>query len=243
MTKPRQHVLDTLDARSVGQGGTFNHDHRHAKLARSVDLGAGATAPGIARHQEFNGARAHQLAVALKRERPARDDDFGIGQRQRTVGRVNKSQDIGVLRLGGEGREMLPADGEKDACAFFRQCRNRGVDIDDLDPMVARYANPRRALQRQEREVRRGAGLDCMPAHLGRERMRRVDYVRDAFLADEVRKSRHAAKAADPRRQLMAEWNLRAARIGINRIDLLADACRRKLIGVACSAQNEGAHA
>lgn len=243
MRQPRQHLLDAFDTCPLGQGRAFDHDDAKAKFARGVDLGTGAGPAGIARHQKFDAARTHQFMVASKRERAAGDDDFGIGQRQRAIGRIDQPQRVGMLRLGGEGREMLSADGEEDARALFGQRRNRGVDIADLDPMVTGCTNPWRALQRQQRYVGCGAGLDRMPAHLGSEGMRRVDDMRDALLADVIRKSRHAAKAADPRRQLVAKRDLRAARIGINGVDLLADASFRKPVGVACSAQNEGTHA
>lgn len=242
MSKPRQDFLDAFDLWPIGQGGAFDHDDGKPKLARSIDLGTSAGAAGIASDQIFDAAPAHQFAVVFKCERAARDDDFGLGQRQRTVGCIDKSQRIGVLRLGSEGREMLPADGEKDARAFFRQGGDRSVDVGDLDPMVAGRANPRRALQCHERNARRGAGLDRVPAHLGGKRMRRIDHVRDALLANEIRKSRHAAKTADPRRQLVTERDLRAPRIGIDRVDLLGHASFSELVGVACSAQNEGAH-
>lgn len=242
MSKPRQYFLDAFDLWPIGQRGAFDHDNGKPKLARSIDLGAGAGTAGIASDQKLDAARAHQFAVAFKCEWAARDDELGLGQRQRTVRCIDKSQRIGVLRLGSEGREMLPADGEKDARAFFRQSGDRCIDVGDLDPMVAGRANPRRALQRNQRDAGRSAGLHRMPAHLGRERMRRIDHVRDGLLANEIRKSRHATKAADPRRQLVAERDLRAARIGIDRVDVFADTSFRKLVGVACSAQNEGAH-
>lgn len=242
MIEPRQHFLDVFDSWPIGQGGAFDHDDGKPELARSIDFGTSAGTAGIAGDQKLDAARAHQFAVAFKRERTARDDDFGLGQRQRPVGCINKSQRIGVLRFRSERCEMLPPDGEKDARAVFRQSRNRCIDIRDFNPMVARYATPRRALQRNQQSAGRGAGLDRVPAHLGGEWMRRIDHVRDALLANEFRKSRHTAKAADPRRQRMAERDLRAARIGINSVDLLGDASFRKLVGVACSAQNEGTH-
>ena len=242
MSKPRQCFLDAFDLWPIGQGGTFDHDDGKPKLARSVDLGTSAGTARIARYQELDAARAHQFAVALKRERSARDDELGLGQRHRTVGCIDKSQRIGVLRLGSEGRQMLPADREKDARAFFRQSGDRSVDVGDLDPMVAGRANSRRAFQRQQRNARRGAGLDHMPAHLGGKRMRRIDHMRDALVADVVRKPRRAAKAANPDRQRVAERNLRAPRIGIDRVDPLAHEHGCEVVGIACPAQDEGAH-
>jgi hypothetical protein len=81
-----------------------------------------------------------------------------------------------------------------------------------------------------------------MTAHLRGERMRCVDDMRDALLPDEIRESFRAAKAADPCRQFVAERNLRASGIGIDRVDLFPHKRFRELVGIACSAQNEGAH-
>ena len=242
MTKPRQHLLGAFGARPFRKSGAGNHDHGKPKLARRVDLGARAGAAGIARDQELDATRVHQLAVALKRERPSRDDDFGIGQGQRAIGCIDEAQGIGVLRPGGEGRNMLAADGEEYARAWFGQSSNGGIDVGNLDPVVAVGATPWRALQREQRRACRGAGLDGMPAHLDSERVRRIGHMRDALSLDEVRQSLNVAKAADPRRQRMGKWNLRASGVGIDRVDAFAHEHIRKPVGVSRSAQDEGAH-
>ena len=242
MTKPRQHLIDAFHPRPLRQCRARDHDHGQRELARRIDLGARAAAARIARDQKFDPARTHQLAVAFEREWPARDDDLRIWQWQRAVGRVDKAQRIGVLWLGAKGREMLSADGEKDARALRGQGGDGRVDIRRLDPLVASRAQPWRAFQRQQGNARFRASFDRVAAHLGSKGMRRVDHMCDALLADEVGKTLHAAEAADPRRQRMRQRNSGPPGIRINRLDLRPRESVGKLVGLARSAQNEGAH-
>ena len=242
MMKPRYHLIDALRALPIGQFGSRDHDHGEAKLARGIDLGACAGATGIARHDPFDGPQTHQFELTFQRERPTRDDDFGAWQRRGTIRRIDKAQQKGVLRLCRKGRNVLPADREKDARGLIGQGRDRGVDIGDLDPGVAGHAVPGRAFQRDQRNARRCARHHRMSAHLGGKGMRRVDHMRDLLCLEKVGQSVSAAKAADPGRQLMWERNLCPSRIGIDRIDPTSRASVRELVGVARSAQNEGAH-
>jgi len=66
--------------------------------------------------------------------------------------------------------------------------------------------------------------------------------MRDALVAEVVRKPRRAAKAANPGRQRVAQRNLRAPCIGIDRVDPLAHEHGCEVVGIACPAQDEGAH-
>jgi len=242
MTKPCQHLLSAFGARPFRKSGARDYDHGKPKLARGVDLGARAGAAGIARDQELDATRAHQLAVAFDREGAARDDDVGTEQGRRAIGRIDEAQGIGVLRPGGEGRNMLAADGEEDARALFGQSSNGRIDVGNLDPVIAVGTTPWCTLQREQRRACRGAGLDGMPAHLDSERVRRIGHMRDALSLDEVRQSLNVAKAADPRRQRMGKWNLRASGVGIDRVDAFAQERVREPVGVSRSAQDEGAH-
>ena len=78
-----------------------------------------------------------------------------------------------------------------------------------------------------------------MAAHLSGEGMGGVDHMRDRFAADEVRKARRAAEAADAGWQRVRQRNFGAAGIGIDRADSCARASVGEPVGVACSAQNE----
>ena len=242
MTKPRQNVIDTFHPQPLGQFGSRDHDHGQRKFSRGVDFCSRSCAARIARDDPFDSPRMHQVKLALERERPARDDHFCIWQRQGTFGRVDKAKRIGVLRPRREGRNMLPADREKHARRLLGQGRDSGCDIAHVDPVVGGLACPWRALQRDQRNFCRRAGHHGMPAHLGRERVRRIDHMRDALAPNEVREPIGSAKAADPRRQVMRQRNFGPPGVGIDGINAGARQRIRKLVGVACSAQNEGAH-
>ena len=126
MTEPRHHLLDALDPRPLGQSGARDHDRRAGRArARRRSWRARRCRRNCARR----GIRCRASASArdrLERERTARDDHFGVGQRQRAIGRIDEAQRVGVLRLCGERREVLPADGKEHARGCVGQGGNGG---------------------------------------------------------------------------------------------------------------------
>ena len=138
MTKEGQHILDTFSSWPLRQIGPCDHHDGQAEFARGIDLGSRAAASRIARDDPFDAARPHQVEIAGKRERTARHDHARIGQRQRCIGRIDKSQSVGVLRLAGESREMLSADSEEHAGPLVGQGGRGGRLVDYLDPVIAR---------------------------------------------------------------------------------------------------------
>jgi len=241
MTKPRQHLLDAFRAWPRGQLRPGDHDDGQAKLARGVDLGARAGATGISCDQQFDMSCAHQVEIAFAGEGAARDDHLGVRKRQHFAGRIDESQQVGMLRPAGERRKMLTSDRQKHTCLEVRQGGHRGIDVAHVGPAITGGLRPWRAFERDQRHTRDLGRLDGMAAHLRGKGMRCIDHMRDPRLADEIGKPVRSAETADPRRQRMAERNLRASRIGIDRIDVRARERRRELVRVACSAQNEGA--
>ena len=137
---------------------------------------------------------------------------------------------------------MLPADGEEHPRRCVGQGGCRAVDIGNLVPPVAFHSRPRLALQRDQRGSCRSTSLDRMAAHLGRERMGRIDHVCDPLLPEECREAVDAAKAADPRRQRVRQGNPGPASIGVDGIDIRARKSVREPVGIACSAQYERAY-
>ena len=240
MTEPLHDLSHAFDPRPVGQRGAREHDHGKVELARGIDLGACAAAAGIARDDPFDAARAHHLELAVTRERPARDEDIS-GEWQRSIGRIDEPQRIGVLRSGAERGDMLAADRKEHAGRILGQCGYRRCDIRDLDPVIALSPIPRCALKRNQRRAGGDAGRHRVAAHLGREGMGRVDHMRDALRADVVGKAISSAEAADARRQRLIGRSPGAASVGIDRIYTRARDRRGEQIGVRRSAQNEGA--
>jgi hypothetical protein len=240
MTEPRHDLGHALHPLALGEFRPRDHDHGQGQHPGCVDLGARAVAARIAGDDPGDTSRAHHFQLALKRERPTRHDDVR-GEGPRRFGRINESQRIGVLRLGREWCDVLAADGEEYVCRRVGQRGDGCVDICDLDPVVAGNLGPWRTLKSDQRRSGFRARLNRVAAHPGREGVRRIDHMRDAFTANVVSKSADAAKTADAGRQRLIGRCTGAAAIGIDGIDACARDLRRKQACIGRSAQNERA--
>ncbi len=241
MTEPAQHLSDAFRSRPIRQLRPRDHDDGQAEFAGGIDLGARTGAAGVARDDPFDMTRTHRLQFIREHERPARYDDVGLRKGRRAVGRIDEAQNIGVLRLRAEGRDVLPADGEKHARGFVGKRGDGGVEIRHLDPVVTGLFRPWRAFEREQRRPGSCAGGGGIATHPGGERMRRIDDMRDVFLMDVGRESARAAEAAAANRQRLARGCAGAAAIGIDRLASGARDRFREQVGVVRSAQNEGA--
>lgn len=240
MTEPLHDLCHTLDLQPFGQCWPRDHDHGQAKRPGRVDLGACAIAAGIAGDDPCDAARAYHLQFAVESEWSTRDDHVSR-KGQGCPGRVDETQRVGVLRLRRERRDVLAADGEEHVCRRLRQRGDRRIDVSDLDPVVAGCLAPRLAFERNQGRAGFRACGDRISAHLGSERMRRIDHMRDAFAANIIGQPAHAAKTADAGRQRLIGWRAGAAAIGVDGIDTRARDLRREQARIGSSAQNEGA--
>lgn len=241
MTEPMHHFGHALNPQAVGQPRPRDHDHGNPQHAGRVDLGARASAAGIAGDDPGDAARAQHLQLAIKRERSARHDHIR-GKGQGRFGWIDETQRVDVMRLRRKWRDVLAADGEEYFCRAFRKNHDDSVDVGDLDPAVAGRLGPGRALQRNQWRARLRARFDRMTAHLGSKGVRRVDQMRDACVTDVVGKSGHSAKAADAGRQRLVGGGAGAAAIGVDSFDARARDLRCEQARIGCSAQNEGAN-
>ena len=240
MTEPLHHVSDAFHPQPFGQFWSRDHDDGQTEHAGGVDLGARAVAAGVTRHNPIDAAHAHHLQFAIMGERSARYDHIG-SKGQRRFGRIDEAQRVGVLRPRRERCDVLATDGEERACGGSGQRGNRSGDITDFNPLVARHSGPGRAFERNQRRTGLRACFNGVAAHLGREGMRRIDHMRDAFAADVIGKSVYAAKAADAGRQRLIGRRAGAATIGIYGIDARARDLRGELVRIGNSAQDKGA--
>ena len=242
MSEPLHDLRHAFDPRPLGQSRALDHDDGQTKLAGGIDLGARALPARVAGHDPFDLPRAHQLQFTGKCERPSRNDELGISQRQRTVSSIDEAERVGVLRPGHERRDMLPADGEENIRSRLWQRGYGGRDIIHVDPDVVSGPDPRLALQRDQRRCRRPAGGERIAADLGCERMRCIDHMREFFLPNEIGKTVRPTEAADPDRQWLIDRNLCSSGIGIDRVEAPSRGFSRQQIGFARSAQDENAH-
>jgi len=242
MTEPKHDLGHACRPLPVGQLRSLEHNNRQAKFARGIDFGPRACCAGVAGNDPFDSAQTHHRQLAGKREWPARYDDFGILQRQRLIRWIDEPQSIGVLLLGAERGDMLPADGEKDTSAFDGQCRDSRSDIIYLDPVVTGCFGPWRTLKRDKLGSGRRARADRVAADLRREGMGCVDDVRNSFPMNVFGKPARTAETADPGRQQLFGRGAGASRVGIGRAQPCARDSVGKQMSVAGSAQYEGAY-
>ena len=242
MSEPMHDLSHAADLRPIGQLRPLDHDDGQTKLAGGIDLGPRAVPAGIARHDPFDPPRAHHLQFTGKPERPARDDEVGVRQRQRAFRSIDEAERVGVLRHRGEWRDMLPADGQENIRACLGQRRHGGRDIVHVDPGVVSTPDPRLALQRKQRRCRRRAGCQRVTADLGCEGMRRIDHMRESVLPNEIGKATSPTEAADAGRQRLIDRNLCSSGIGIDRVEAASGRFGCQAIGFARSAQDENAH-
>lgn len=242
MIEPLHHFSDTFDRKPLGQSRPLDHDDGQAQLTRGIDLGARALPAGIARHDPSDAPRKQHLAFACERERPARDDEIGIRQRQRTSRSINETEREGMLRPGRKRRDMLPANREEHPGSFGWQRRDGGGNVSNLDPVIAGGLFPWLAFQRDQRRIQLRAGCQRITADLRCKGMGRIDHMRELFLPDNIGKSVRTAEASDTHGQRLIGRNLRSTGIGIDRLKPRRRDLRRQPIGVARSAQDENAH-
>lgn len=242
MTEPLHHLGDTFDRDPLGQLRPLDHDDGQAQLTRGIDLGARALPAGIARHDPRDAPRMHHLQFTGERERPARDDEIGIRQRQQRFGSINETERVGVLRLGRKRGDMLPANREEHPRGFDWQRRDGGGNVGNLDPVIAGALFPRLAFQRDQRRLHLRAGGQRVTADLRCKGMGRIDHMRELFLPDNIGKSVRTAEATNTHGQRLIGRNLRSAGIGIDRVKPRRRDLRRQPIGFARSAQDESAH-
>ena len=240
MTEPAHHLVNAVHPHSLGQLWPRQQDDRQAEHTGRVDLGTRAVAARIAGDDPRDAARAHHVELGLKRERAAGHDHVGV-ERQRALRRIDKPQRVGMLRFGAERRDMLPADGKEHARSQLRQGDNGVVDIADFDPVVSGSPDPWRAFEREQWRLGFNAGRNGIAAHLGRERMRRVDHLGDAGLANVVGKALRSAEATDASRQRLVGWRAGASAVGIDGVESRVRNVRRKQIGITRSTQNKDA--
>lgn len=223
------------------QNRPVDHDDRQAELAGGDQLGLGARAAGILGDDAPDPVAPEQFAIAGRVEGAAGDLDMAIGQGQRPPGRIDKADEVVMLRLPGKGREMLASDGKKDPLGRAVQASGCGGQIGHHLPTIARLRLPRRAFERDQRHPRFGTGGNRVAADLFGERVGSVDHPRDSLLAQVASKPLDAAKATHPHRHRLLPGAVGASGIGQH--------CRKtgpchgggKAAGLGGAAKDEGA--
>ena len=214
MTEPAQHVVNVPRHVSFRQMRSVDQDNRHSKFARGHKLCPRPVAAGILGDHIVDAMRAQQAQVTLGCEGATCQHELRLRQRQRGGGRINETQQVGVLPPGGKGCEGLFADRQEYAGRRIWQSRNGSLGIAHVLPVFAGFCDPWRALAGDERRSGPGAREDGMTAHLRRKRMRSVDHVSDPLSLEITDEAVDPAETADARRQRLRGGHRRATCIG-----------------------------
>jgi len=194
--KPGHHAFNAVSHAPLRQGGAVDQDHRQAKVAGSNQLGLCPAATSIFGNDRVDFISLQQVNIVRFGKRPSGDDRRAMGQRQR-IGRIDKSQDIMVLRLCRKGCQVLAADSQKHVLRGPVQGGDGRRNVGHADPAVSPAGLPRRALQRNQRR----SGLRCcehgMVAHLCRKRVGSVDQMGDPVIAKVAQQPVNAAESAN----------------------------------------------
>ena len=238
MSQPVQNLCNIRQFGPLRQGRTVDHQHRNAQRARSVQLGACTGAARVLGYHQLNAVPLHQLQVILDGERPARDDDVAIRQRQ-GARLIDQSQQIAVLRLDRKLLKMHPADSQKDLLRRAGQRRNRALDICDVVPLIADLRLPHGAGQGRQRHAGFMTGCDGVAAHLRGKWMGCIDHMRNRAALQVAGQTVNAAKPADPHRQGLRSWIFDTTGIGIGRRDALLGQSFGQRIGLGRATKNQ----
>jgi len=238
MIQPVQNLLrgDQFPARR--QVRTGDHQHRQVQGACSLQLGLRAGTTGVLAYDQLCIVALHQGHVTLHVKRPTRHNQMAIGQGGR-VGVVHQPQQVMMLGLGFESRQMHPAQRQKHPFGRAAQRRHGRLDIGYIAPLIAGNGVPLRPGQRDQRDACRGAGLDCVSAHASSKGMGRVDHMGDGVVAQVSGQPRDPAKAPDPHRHWLSARLANPARIGKDRPYPPVGQHKRQIAGLGCAAKNQ----
>lgn len=239
MIEPVDNVFDIVGLAAWRHIRSLDHDHLKTEAARGGDLGKCTRTAGIFRNNDLRSVFGHERDIVLDREGAAVDHHRMAWQRRRRAGRIDETQQIVVLRLTREVRDVHPADGQKDPGSRTVQgsdgCRNVG----NAGPAVAFAGGPGRAGQGDQRELRGRTGRHGVPAHILRKRVRGVHdmgYVRRAQI---VPKAVESSEATDTRWQRLRSGALDPAGEGHHRVEPEFGKPSAKRPGFGRTAQNE----
>ena len=203
MTQPALHVINAMRFGARRDCGSVDHNDRNAQLTCGNDLGLGTFATGIFGHDKIDPVFFHQRPVAFERKGPAIHDDRRFRKAQSFAGRVNQTQDVGMLRVHGKVGQMHTPDSQQHTFSRTFQRVDRSGNVRDVGPLIAGLGLPRRTGVGQKRNARFCAGRDGIAAHLRGKGMRRVDHMGDRIVAQIAGQPFGPAKATNAQRHAL----------------------------------------
>jgi hypothetical protein len=175
MMEERGHDFGRIvPARSRGLLWPCDHDNGQPEMAGRVELGERCLAAAVPCHKHIDRFFTQKLSLCFNHKRATPVDYAVPGQVWRKRERLNRANKIEMLRRRREGPEFQATDRQKNAPRFTVDRGGGGGHIGDINPMIARLRNPRRARQNDERDIRPRGRNRRMARYFFSERMRGV---------------------------------------------------------------------
>ena len=225
MTQPCQHLIDAVGCWARGNCGPCDHHNGQAQRARGRNLGRSAMTASVLGHKFGDAMRFHQRNIALYVKGAARNDGMGVGQRQWRRGRIDQSQQIGMLRLGCKSGQMHAPQRQKHPFRWPAQRGDCAGHIGHIMPAVVWFSAPCGPFKRQQRHVGRGGGQHGMPTHLCRKGVGCIDQMGDRVFAQILRQTVWSSESANTDWQWLRARCLRAP--GVRQAGPHAPLCQR----------------
>lgn len=194
MTEAIHRGLDRVHG--PGARRAVDEDNGQAKGARGGDLAVGGLAPAVLGHDHLDAPGGEQRALVGLGKGASGEERLRAGRQVGGRDGLDAADEVGVLRRGAEGRDLLPADGEQDAPGRPAEGRRRRGHVRHADPAVAGARLPRRALQDDEGNGRCGRGPRGVFRDPAREGMGRVHENGDGVGAEPVGEAVRSSEAA-----------------------------------------------
>lgn len=175
MIKRRQCLRNTPDAIRIAGVGPLDHGHIDTQLPRRRKLGVGGCSAAVFGHNDLYFVLGQQRQLVIQSEWSSIQDGVQVRQVERRFNRFDATDQIGVLRRFGQRRQLLPAEGDKDAPA----CRSERPDSLSNGPIrrpaIAGLFLPGRPANGNSHHTGPCRGDPGIFADPGGERMRCVD--------------------------------------------------------------------
>ena len=241
MNQPAQHIFNLLDNEPERQCRAVDHDHGHPQRTGGIQLGARATAAGVLGDDVADGVLPQKQGITGKVKGPARQNDVAVGQGRRFFRRINKPQEIVVLRLVGKDAKVLLADCQKYTGRRFGQCRDSLRNVGHMRKTVTRYGMPFRALQGDQGNSRQRASGNGIATDLGGKGVCAVYQMSDGIVAQIGNHAFNPAKAANAGLQGLRHWGCGAPGIGKDGVQSGRSECLGHEAGFGGAAQQKDA--
>lgn len=239
MNEPVHHLCHTMSFTSYGCERAVDHQDRDLQVPCSGKFRSGARATRVFGNHEVDAVLCDQSPVCGLGEGTPIHDHTVVGKGGHHLWWIDEAEQVEVLRIWREVGQVHTADSKHHASRRLIECGNSGRDIGDMVPVIARFGTPWGTSQSDQRRVRLSASRHGVPAHLDRERMRRVNHMGDAVLTQIRHEPRDATEAPCALRQRLTNRAIHPACEGDGGLDLCFGKTAAQRGGLGGSAEHK----